>query len=105
MGSLAVEGYRGQPGKVIEVNCRTLDSMVEELDLEPDLLKIDVEGFEHVVLSGARRTLRKFRPRIVLEANPGDPGEEMTDILSEFGYGFLSFIGSPQEFVKKLKYR
>jgi len=88
MGSLAVGGYKGQPGDVIQVKCRTLDSIVEQLNLAPDFMKIDVEGFEHIVLSGARRTLGTFHPRIVLEANPGDPGSAMSEILSEYGYRF-----------------
>ncbi len=88
MGSLAVDGYHGQRGRVIQVKCRTLDSIVEELNIEPDFMKIDVEGFEHLVLSGASRVLREFRPRIVLEANPGDPGAAITRILSKHGYGF-----------------
>jgi FkbM family methyltransferase len=90
MGSLAVGGYRGQPGRVIQVKCRTLDSIVEELNIEPDFLKIDVEGFEHLVLSGASRVLSRCRPRIVLEANPGDPSAAVTEILSKHGYGFQS---------------
>ncbi len=88
MGSLAVEGYMGQRGRVIQVKCRTLDSVVEELNLEPDLLKIDVEGFEHVVPSGAGQVLSKFRPCIILEANPGDPAAAMTQILLKHGYSF-----------------
>jgi FkbM family methyltransferase len=88
MGSLAVEGYHGQQGNVIQVNCRTLDAVVEELEIEPDFMKIDVEGFEHVVLAGATSTLSRFRPRIVLEANYGDPGTAMTQILSRYGYEF-----------------
>jgi FkbM family methyltransferase len=88
MGSFALDGYRGQRGRVIQVKCRTLDSIVEELHIEPDFVKIDVEGFGHLVLSGASRVLSEFRPRIVLEANPGDPGTAMTQILSKHGYGF-----------------
>jgi FkbM family methyltransferase len=94
MGSLAVDGYRGQRGKVIHVKCRTLDSIVEELRIEPDFLKIDVEGFEHLVLMGGSQVLSKFRPRIVLEANPGDPTGAMTQILSEYGYGFQNITDS-----------
>ena len=90
MGSLATEGYLGQSGRVIQVECRMLDSVVEDLGVEPDFLKIDVEGFEDVVLSGARRVLGKFRPGIVLEANPGDPGQRMTEILSQYGYQFYN---------------
>jgi FkbM family methyltransferase len=88
MSSLDVEGYQGQPGKVTQVECRTLDSVVEQLKLEPDFLKIDVEGFEHAVLSGADRLLSVFRPRIVIESNPGDPSDCVTEILLKHGYGF-----------------
>ena len=86
MGSLGINGYRGQPGKIIKVRCRTLDSIVEELNIEPDFIKIDVEGFEDAVLAEARRLLGKFHPRIVLEANPGDPCAGITKILKENGY-------------------
>jgi FkbM family methyltransferase len=88
MGSLALEGYKGQRGRVIQVKCRTLDSVVEELRLEPDFLKIDVEGFEHVVLKGASEVLTRFRPRIILEANPGDSTAAMTQLLLRHGYSF-----------------
>ena len=88
MCSLATEGYQGQPGRIIQVNCRTLDSLVAELRIEPDFMKIDVEGFEHVVLGGAKQVLSKYRPRIVLEANVGDPNEAVSEILAGYGYRF-----------------
>jgi hypothetical protein len=89
MGSLTLDGYWNRGGKVIQVNCRTLDSIVEDLKIEPDFVKIDVEGCEHLVLRGASQVLSKFRPRIVLEANPGDSGAPaVTRILSQYGYEF-----------------
>lgn len=88
MSSLASEGYQGQPGRLIEVECRTLDSIVKELGVEPDFLKIDVEGFTHAVLGGARDVLNRFRPRIVLEVNAGDPNGKVNQILSEYDYRF-----------------
>ncbi len=97
MGSLNTNGYQGQPGEIIQVECRTLDSIAEELNIEPDFLKIDVEGFEDVVLRGAQTVLRRFRPRIILEANPGDPCGEMNEILSAHGYEFSIITdGGPQ---------
>lgn len=88
MSSLSVAGYRGQMGDVVEVRCRTLDSLVDELNVKPDFLKIDVEGFEYVVLDGARHVLDAFRPRMVIEANPGDDNDLVTSILLEYRYRF-----------------
>lgn len=96
MGSLALTGYRSQRGRgrVIRVKCRTLDSIVEELNITPDFIKIDVEGFAHLVLKGAKQVLERFRPRIVLEANPGDPGTEITRILVQHRYRFENITES-----------
>ena len=86
MGSLSVRGYQGQAGRLIRVQCRTLDSIVAELNIRPDFIKIDVEGFSDAVLSGASRLLETVRPRIVLEANPGDPCPRITKILTKYRY-------------------
>lgn len=46
----------------------TLDSEVEELNLKHvDLIKIDVEGYEMYALLGAKKTLERYKPTILLE--------------------------------------
>lgn len=51
-----------------EVACRTLDDLVAEWTPDRlDFVKVDVEGFEHQVFSGGRETLRRLRPRLLLE--------------------------------------
>jgi len=87
VSSLAVH-RKGRRGKIIEIRCRTLDSVVEELKIEPDFLKIDVEGFEHLVLGGASQVLTKFRPCIILEVIHGEPAAAITGALSRYGYRF-----------------
>jgi len=52
------------------VPLRRLDSIVDEFEIERvDFLKIDVEGAELKVLSGARQTLERHRPIVLFEAN------------------------------------
>ena len=52
----------------------SLDEWVEENAPEHiDLLKIDTEETEHDVLAGARVTLERFRPDIVMEVTFNDP--------------------------------
>ncbi len=88
MGSLSTSGYGGKSGTIIQVECRTLDALVKTLDLAPDFMKIDVEGFEHAVLEGAQHILSTHRPRIVIEANPGDACHLVSDILQGHRYEF-----------------
>ena len=52
----------------VETQMVTIDDLVEAAEiLPPDMVKIDVEGSEHLVLQGAYRTFRAHRPHIFLE--------------------------------------
>lgn len=62
--------YESGPDRREPVRLRRLDSLLQEGGPERlDILKIDVEGAEMRVLTGARDALRKFRPFILLEMN------------------------------------
>jgi len=56
-------------GRVVRVPVKRLDSY--RFDSEKiGLMKIDVEGFEVRVLEGALETIRKHRPRLIIEIHP-----------------------------------
>jgi FkbM family methyltransferase len=97
-GGLFVHGCGGAAGDKhvqwiqLEVDCVTLDSLFKELD--PDLIKIDVEGAEYRVLEGASRILAKGTCRFLVEVHPwGDksarkkPSDVFT-LFARFGYDF-----------------
>jgi len=75
--------------ETIEVETRKLDDVVK--DLEPTLIKIDVEGFEENVLKGASTTLRKDSLlAVIIETF----GESSLDGIME-SYGFKAFTYLP----------
>lgn len=56
--------------ETLEVTVETLDSLVDDLQLKNvNLIKIDVEGFEHNVLLGALKTLESENPIVHWEAS------------------------------------
>jgi FkbM family methyltransferase len=64
-------GYDGIPTAAREeVAVTTIDAVVAREELPRlDLIKLDVEGAEFDVVEGARRTIGRFRPALVFEAN------------------------------------
>ena len=51
----------------IEVETITVDAFAEATGFLPDLIKIDVEGFEPQVIAGARAVIERRRPIIIFE--------------------------------------
>jgi FkbM family methyltransferase len=78
----------------LEVALRTVDS----LGIRPDLIKIDVEGYEPQVLKGATETLRRG-PMLMFEALTSEALEECRSIIlaANPGYRFHD-MGSGENF-------
>lgn len=84
-----LEGVGGssQSGGVREVQsvvAVTLDWLLDYFPA-PNLIKIDVEGAEHLVLSGGQRLLSLFQPLILCEVR-ASTAPSVTGLLQEHGY-------------------
>lgn len=70
----------------------TLDQIIEDRDLMPDLVKIDCEGFEVRILRGATSVLARRHAALVIECNQqalreaGTSPRELFEILRGAGY-------------------
>jgi FkbM family methyltransferase len=51
-----------------------------------DLIKIDTEGFEDRVVTGARKTLETFRPALYIEVHDNDKFRRLVETLRPLGY-------------------
>jgi FkbM family methyltransferase len=73
-------------GRGIDLDMMTIDQLCESEGFLPDLIKIDVEGYEADVLEGASRTLR-HRPALQIEVHPHQIGnfdktvEQLWDLI------------------------
>jgi len=92
--------HRGRKKPAGKARTTTLDAFLAGHRVgRVDFIKLDIDGFECVALRGARATLEKFRPTLVLELSPhqldeqGGSIEELTAILREAGYA-LRALGS-----------
>ncbi len=78
------EGYER-----FEVDVMRLDDLPIE---SCHLLKIDIEGAERLALSGAVETLKRFRPIIISEINPG-PLQEVSGVSASEYVDFVEGLG------------
>ena len=79
-----------------QVPITTLDSFVDQRELTSlDFLKVDIEGFEMEFLTGAKHSIGRFRPVILIELNPkalgsyGITPDAVIDTLKSASYNLL----------------
>ena len=74
----------------VKVNIQRLDSIVDAMRLAPpELIKIDVEGAELDVLEGARHTLERYRPTMLIEAHGTNAAIEKFLVAMDYRVGVL----------------
>ena len=78
------------------VEGRTLDSLVDEFNLNPGFIKIDAEGAEFLVLRGASSILKYHQPVILFELsntlllNFGETSSQLIKFLRDHGYSVFN---------------
>ena len=89
--SLSATKVRGAHG-VVRVEARRLDDMAIS---NVGFIKIDVEGFEREVLEGAKETLRRDRPNLLVEieeAHTKTPLTDMVGAVCSHGYECIALV-------------
>ena len=94
--SMDVDQFRDEkwfakfPPQRIDVPATRLDDVVQCENLQPTVIKIDVEGSELKVICGAADTLRRYRPLVVMEYLAPDrhnaAHRQAAALLIELGY-------------------
>jgi FkbM family methyltransferase len=86
------------PSHTEVVELQSLDELVRAESLgRVDVIKLDIEGAEFKALAGARQTLVRHRPLLLLEVadaalcNQGSSASELLSLLRELGYAVFTF--------------
>lgn len=101
--SAGVRVDRSAQSQLVTVEMISLDEFFG--DRYPDLLKIDVEGYELEVLKGAKDCLAR-RPHIALEfhcfkyEDPRAEAQQILDLLPTAGYEFMLAVEAGEALVK-----
>ena len=81
-----------EPGEhflnIVKVDAVTIDELVHSLNLySVDYIKVDVEGAELEVINGARGTIRRFKPTLVIETDT-HKADKIFRLLEPLNYEF-----------------
>jgi len=102
--------------ETVKVETDTLDNLYSELNLMPDLIKIDVEGHELSVLNGGKNMLRKCKPIILCEIftrkfqsdneyqQSANEACQIDQLLKSLGYDLYVYLGKELVKVNTLNY-
>ena len=86
------------PVTATEIPLTTIDEYCRETGAVPDWMLIDVEGYEYEVLLGAAATLRRHRPRVLVELHQHVSSEASRTaglrLLDELGLACVPVPGS-----------
>lgn len=86
----------------IKVKSRKLDTIVRDNNISNiDVIKIDVEGAELDVLTGAVKTLKKYKPKLIIDIHSINR-KKLFDILNKLDYKIFDYSG--QKLKKLTKY-
>lgn len=91
--NLSPEILTGNGNDRLSTDSITLDAYAS-ISGYPDIIKLDVEGWEYRALDGSRDVLEAGVEHLFVEIHPeklveyGDSVEDVDDLLGEYGYGF-----------------
>lgn len=82
-----------------KVMMRTLDAYVEEHPMNIGLIKVDIEGAEQQFMKGARKTIERFRPVLLMSIyHNADDFFHIKPIIESWDLGYKFRIHKPVDF-------
>ena len=90
--TLGTTPLRFNNSKPVEIEVNTIDALFFEKNIPVHFIKIDTEGWEYNILSGAIKTINKYKPMIQIEWCETNMQQcnikpsQLNDLINEIGY-------------------
>jgi len=101
IGMSSIFHHDNERGDTVQVQAISVDEYVEENQISRvDFIKLDIEGAELHALNGMRKTLRRFRPILLMELstevlpNTSLTPDEITQLLRDLNYTQMALTKS-----------
>lgn len=100
-GNFSIVDFANNTEQTVDetIEIRTLDSF----ELAPDLIKIDVQGFDYNVLLGAADTIKLHHPVIIIESETKTSRNTISEFLTQHSYSVAAKIRHDQIWVYQEK--
>ena len=83
--------------KTVQVN--TLDEYLEGKDIDVGLIKVDIEGAEQDFMEGAKKTIAKFKPVLLMSIyHNADDFFSIKPIIESWDLGYKFHIHKPVDY-------
>jgi FkbM family methyltransferase len=78
---------------------------LDRLNLNPNLIKIDAQGYDYFVIEGAKETIKKYKPIIIFEFEPffSKSIEDYKILFNELNYTVESISNNNANYIAKSK--
>ena len=91
LANIPQDGSKHTSGENIQVDMYTLDYLCKKMDISPDFVRMDVEGYEFFIIQGMKDTLcsMKIGSWVFMEVHTHVLGDRVKDIyavLKEYGF-------------------
>ncbi|MEM6525804.1 MAG: FkbM family methyltransferase [Bacteroidota bacterium] len=100
IGKSSVAGKLSEEGNV-EVQCVSLKKWIAEKGIEPDLIKMDIEGHEFNVLKHISDYLKTMRPALFLSTHGDTLHTQCINLLKELGYLDFNVLSEGEGLIEK----
>lgn len=99
-GKSTVAGKLDSEGNT-EVPCISFSDWINDNNVEPDIIKMDIEGEEYKVLKNVSDYLQSKKPKLLLSTHGAEVHKQCFDLLKTLGYENFAVLNDGENLIER----